>query len=52
LLIGKRVGFDLRGSLLSRYGQVTGAERGEIYIDGSPVNTSSIEQICVLDDQP
>lgn len=51
-LIGKRVGYDLRGSCMSHYGEVTGTERGEIYIDGNPVNVGSIEQLCVLDQKP
>ena len=51
-LIGKRVGYDMRGSCMAHYGEVTGAERGEIYIDGSPLNLGSIEQLCVLSKQP
>lgn len=52
VLLGKRIGYDLRGSCMSHYGRITGeGSRYEIEIDGSLTNISSLEQVVVLRDQ-
>lgn len=51
-LIGKRVGYDLKGSSFSNVGQVTGAGgRGTIEIDEGLVALTDITQLVVLNDQ-
>lgn len=51
-LIGKRVGYDLKGSSFSNVGRVTGAGgRGTIEIDEGLVALTDITQLVVLNDQ-
>ena len=46
-LIGKRVHYDLRGSIYMHSGTVTACYRREIEIDGNPISVRSIEQMAV-----
>lgn len=48
-LIGKRIGYDLRGSSYAHYGTVTCVGRYEIFVDGSEVLVGSIEQLNIID---
>lgn len=51
-LVGKRVGYDLRGSSMSHVGRVTGpGGRGTIEIGGGLMDVSEITQLVVLNDQ-
>lgn len=47
-LIGKRIGYDVRGSCLLHRGTVTDAARRSIEIDGNWYDVPQIEKIEVL----
>lgn len=51
-LLGKRIGYDERGSCMKHYGRVTAVYRTEIEIDGGSIKHYDVfEQVVVLTDQ-
>ncbi len=50
-LIGKRIGFDRRGSCMLGYGLVTGVVGKALEVNGNPMDLCCFDQIVVLDDQ-
>lgn len=50
-LLGKRIGYDRRGSCMLHYGRVTGLSGRGLEVDGSAMDANDFEQIVVLDDQ-
>lgn len=50
-LIGKRIGFDLRGSCMKHYGTVIAVHGREIELENSIIDCSQFEQIVILHDQ-
>lgn len=50
-LIGKRIGYDRRGSCMLGYGRVTGVVGNGLEVNGSHMDLCEFDQIVVLDDQ-
>lgn len=51
-LVGKRIGYDLRGSFMAHKGTITGeGNRYEIEIDGNMRSIAGLEQVVVLREQ-
>lgn len=50
-LIGKRIGYDQRGSCMMHYGWVTGEFPRALEVNGSVMDLCQFDQIVILADQ-